>query len=27
VANILRKLDVENRHALTVLTLNRAAGK
>lgn len=25
VANILRKLDVENRHALTVLTLNRAA--
>ncbi|MCF7687840.1 MAG: LuxR C-terminal-related transcriptional regulator [Cephaloticoccus sp.] len=27
VANILRKLDVENRHALTVLTLNLAAGK
>lgn len=27
VANILRKLDVENRHALTVLTLNRAAGR
>lgn len=27
VANILRKLEVENRHALTVLTLNRAAGR
>lgn len=26
VANILRKLDVENRHALTVLTLNQSAG-
>ncbi len=25
VANLLRKLDVENRHALTVLTLHRAA--
>lgn len=27
VANILRKLNVENRHALTVLTLNRATGR
>ncbi len=27
VANILRKLDVENRHALTVITLNRATGR
>lgn len=26
VANILRKLHAENRHALTVLTLNRAGG-
>lgn len=27
VANILRKLDVENRHALTVITLNQAVGR